>query len=181
MIGHKALSLAEVVRMSRQGLNLYCKIAHLKPIPLLVAKLGQLDPAFAVLRYPRLAILLRPDATVFLAKHPLTARVWWLNYYLIHELIHYRQYLNGARKNEEFSEKEAELQGQLYADRVVRTYTKEQINPAGKNPSLDDAIDQCIALGLLPTRVDLKKPYKGIFSKVTEEDRIRAWRQGCVI
>lgn len=152
MIGEKALSIKELLRMSERAIDRYCYRRNIPSIPASLAPSGFLgEKDFAVFHIPTISIMLSPTAPKFLSRHTYYNRTWWLNYYIYHELTHYEQFLKLRKtKNhitrDQFDEWEAIREGQLYADRTMKTYSEEVINPI--LPEIGSGIVAGVGLGV---------------------------------
>lgn len=140
MISEYSVKINELLRMSKEAIKRYCRQEGLSNIQV---EYGILDKSkeFAGFVYNTIPvkIVLNTNACDRLNNMQPIKRVWWLNNYIVHELTHYKQYLFMRKNNipiseKKFNEYEANLTGNIYADRVIKNYTVEQINPV-KNPS----------------------------------------------
>ena len=126
MIAEKSLQPEEILRISRNATRTYCINRGYPIIPVQFAKPRLLrEKQFAVFSDKIISILINPNACSRLSKELPYNRVWWLNNYIVHELIHYKQFL----EKRAFDEEEATFAGNLYADKMIKTYSPEVINP----------------------------------------------------
>jgi len=138
-IAKMSLDINEVIRMMRNGANLYCNINSIPPINVRLQKQGDNHEygAFAWFNFKEVSIIMANNIPSRLSLLEPKERVRQLNSALMHELIHYKQYLRLVRENRlvsktDFNENEAIIEGRRYASLMLEKYTKEEINPERK-------------------------------------------------
>ena len=132
MISEISLKISEIVRMSKGAVSVYCRRHGLPTVSVNVGTV--ISNSFAEYDIGTNCIFISCDAGECLRKYRPDERVWWLNNYIYHELTHYRQRFTlikmkkpFVRKN--FDENEARREAEHYADSILSTYSKEDINP----------------------------------------------------
>ena len=99
MISQKSLNLTELTRMIRNAVILRCNRSHLPQIPVVVVDPQRVDPnAYAAFDFARVELLVPSNLPKKLASLSHYTRVWLLNNAVVHEIQHYKQYLQMKRR-----------------------------------------------------------------------------------
>jgi len=137
MIGNKSIMSSELLRIFRDAMQNYLVISGLPSIPVEYGSVtGKGGLAFIYKPVPK--ILLHRNLSIYLRNHTDYGRVWYLLQAIGHEGKHYKQYLRQKNLGISFTEmifpeKEAYIEGQLFADTNIGRYSKQDINPILSN------------------------------------------------
>ena len=136
MISEKSLILNELKRMCQNSVNRFCRANH---IPNILVRIHELEGrTFASFDWRYSCVWLSTKAPKLLEEHTSYNKVWWLNKTIIHELTHYIQYLRAIKlkrrplfteDERDRLEEEADIEGNTFADNIMKRYTEDIINP----------------------------------------------------
>ena len=168
MISDLSIKLDDLFRMSVKAVKRYCSENNL-----LLIRVNVVDPdvlperAFAVFNIPNVCIFLSSNSHLSLIKLTPIQRVWWLNYYIVHEVVHYEQYLELKKKykyvtKSMFNEHEAEEKGAAYANWAITTYNEQIINPIKLIKEIFKNKSKSLSISRNPNHVKDYKQFHGM-------------------